>query len=135
MIKKSMALLLPILIPLLLVVSVNEYYRIKLNKQHYFRSKIISINSSNAYIDKCSWQCHDNTSYCKTHHVKLLNRYFPYVDQLYFGIIDLLKMPGNYVMANIVFLVILWPALMYYFFVRTIFMQIKIAELKKSKNG
>ncbi|MCP2042663.1 hypothetical protein [Pontibacter sp. HSC-36F09] len=53
------------------------------------------------------------------------------VDPMYFGIITVLGMMRNYVLANIVFLVVLCPLLMSYLFIKSIRLQKQIRLLKQ----
>jgi len=66
--------------------------------------------------EKCSWKCHDDTAFCKTNHVKYAKSYFNQIDPIYFGIINSLKSTGDYRGANILFLVLLIPIIIYFLF-------------------
>ena len=116
------------------MVLVNEMMRPTIKENPYSKGKTIAMNSAIQSKDKCSWVCHNNTSYCKTNHVKYLKPYFENVDLLYFGMIGGLKGTGNYVWANIIFLVLLLPLLMYYLLIRILDMRNEIITIKK-RNG
>lgn len=60
-----------------------------------------------------------------------LKPYFAFIDPVYFGMIQGLKATGNYAGANFIFLVILWPLIMYWLLVKVIVSQLKINQLKK----
>ena len=107
--KKYLLGLLVLMSPFIIMILVNESFRYKNNEEQYSAFGITAINSNNYTPDKCTWVCHNNTNYCKEHHVKYLKNYFAYSDKLYFGIIGLLASTGNYGLANIIFLVILIP--------------------------
>src|SRR5688572_861830 len=96
-----------------IIIIVNESVRGNQKERAYVIKGISAINTSKAQLQKCTWQCHNNTGYCKSNHVRFLNQYFSFVDPVYFGMIHLLTSTGNYQLANIIFLVILWPLLMF----------------------
>ena len=112
----------------------NELLRPSLTGNRYQAHGVTAMNSAKANLDECSWICHNNTSYCKDNHVKVLKDYFDYTDPIYFGIIHLLKSTGNYGVANIVFLVILFPLIMYLLLIKSIDMNRQINMLKSKKN-
>lgn len=114
------------------MVIVNECTRIQ-NKSH-FKSKGFTILNTTAPIkNKCSWNCHNNTSYCIKHHIKLTKPYLNFTNPIYFGAIGALMSTGNYGLANILFLVILMPLWMFYFLVKSIDLIIEINKNKKWK--
>lgn len=117
--------------PFLLMVLVNETVRPTIREKPYSQVGITAINSVIQTPDKCTWNCHNNTTYCKQHHVKLMKPYFSIVDPIYFGIITLLQLTGGYALANIIFLVILWPLLMFFLLTGILDMQQKIKEIKR----
>ena len=116
------------------MVLVNECVRWKGGESRYTTQGINAIHSAQRLKEGCTWICHNVTDWCKVHHVKFLRDHFAFVDQVYFGIIRLLKGTGAYRAANIVFLVILIPALMCYLLVRSINMQLEIKRIKR-KHG
>lgn len=125
--------ILPLVIPILIVIGVNEYTKGPKEGKPYRLLGVEALNTGKAQLKQCSWQCYNNTAYCKAHHVSLLKPYFSYCDPIYFGMIHLLKSSGNYAGANIVFLVILWPLLMYWLFIKVIKSQMKMNQLKKGR--
>lgn len=116
------------------MVIVNELVKPTLKGKPYQAYGVTAINSGEVNPIKCTWNCHNNTDYCKQNHVKILKDYFEYTDPIYFGIIKLLKSTGNYGMANIVFLVILLPLIMYILLIKSINMNRQIKMLKSNKN-
>lgn len=120
--------------PFLLMVLINEYVGWRVGKSGYVIQEVEAIHSSQRLKERCTWVCHNDTNWCKQHHVKFLNGHFALVDQVYFGIIHLLKGTGAYRAANIFFLVILIPVLMCYLLVRSINMQLEINRIKR-KHG
>lgn len=130
--KKIVLFSLILIIPLLFVVSVNEYTRLTNSNNGFVRKGITAINPSIKTPEKCSWYCHTDTGYCKKHHTHLLKKYTSKIDPFYFGIINSLHNAGDYGLANIIFLVILFPAFIYVLLIKSISIQRKI---KKLKNG
>lgn len=113
------------------MVVVNEFMRDTIKEKPYSAHGITAINSADRTVEKCTWICHNNTSYCKKKHVKYLKPYFGLTDVLYFGVIDLLYSTGNYGLANIVFLVILMPLILWFLLIRSANIQDEITKLKK----
>ena len=81
-------------------------------------------------MNRCSWYCHDtNINYgCKSKHNPIIRN--KSIEKLYKKILAGLD-TGNYVLMNIVFLVILWPMLMYILLLACITTQQKINSIKK----
>ena len=129
--KKIKRNILILLAPFVLMVVVNELTRIQ-NKTHYKSKGFTLLNTTEPIKNECSWNCHNNTSYCLKNHVKLTKPYLKYSNPIYFGAIAALRSTGNYGLANIVFLVILMPLWMFYFLTKSIDL---ILEIKKKKNG
>jgi len=119
--------------PFLLMIIVNEVVRPTIKEKPYSKYGITAINSADKITEKCSWICHNNTTYCKENHVKYLKNYYPYTDTIYFGIISLLAKTGNYGLANIIFLVILLPLLIWLFIIKSLNIQDKMNKLKKNQ--
>ena len=134
--KRSLFYLAILLFPILLMVGVNEYIRPKIKPRDQIIDGNLPMNTPSAlHPEKCSWQCHDDTNFCQDNHVKFAGRYFDLIDPIYFGIIDSLKSTGNYGLANIIFLVILFPLFMYFLLIQSVDMEFKIRELKRDRNG
>lgn len=119
-----------LILPVLFVVSINEYSRLNSSNKGFVRKGITAINPSVKTPKKCSWYCHTDTGYCKKHHTHLLKNHTSKIDPFYFGIINSLHNAGDYGLANIIFLVILFPALIYVLLIKSISIQRKIKELK-----
>jgi len=117
------------------MVIVNEAYRPTIKETPYTAHGITAINSDIRSPHKCSWVAHSDTSYCKQHHVKFLKAHFHITDKIYFGAIAALRSTGNYGAANIIFLVILFPLIIWYSLVNIIDYSIAIRNLKKQQNG
>lgn len=123
-----------LLLPYIIMVVINESYRPLITEKPYSAYGFTAINSDIKSPLKCSWIAHSNTSYCKQHHVKFLKGYFHITDKMYFGVIQVLHSTGNYGAANIVFLVILFPLIMWYSLIKIIDYTIAIRKLKNRKN-
>jgi len=129
--RKSILYLSILTFPFLGMITVNELVRLNTAKQGNDRQGIVTINSTKKLKEKCSWICHDRTAYCKENHVKFVKSYFDNIDPIYFGIINRLKLTGNYRLGNILFLVIFMPLIMYIFLTKSIIIQWEIREIKK----
>lgn len=129
--KRRLLYLAILVFPLLSMVAVNEFARGSVTEDGYTSHGITAINSAEGFKEKCSWACHNDTKYCKEHHVKLAKPYFAQIDPIYFGIIRSLQSTGNYGLANIIFLVILIPLLIYILLVKSIRLQRQIRHIKK----
>ena len=129
--KKQFLYWLILLIPFIGIIMINEFVRLNSNHVGYNIQGVNAINTEKKLKEKCSWICHNNTNYCKKNHVNLTKLYFNRIDPIYFGIINSLKLTGNYGLANIIFLVILLPLTMYILLVKSISIQFKISKLKK----
>ena len=120
-------------IPFIGMILTNEIVRLHINSNFYNNQVTSDVNTSIIQKKKCTWICHDNTNYCKVNHVKFAKPYFNIIDPIYFGIINSLKLTGNYGLANILVLVILFPLIIYFLLVKSISIQFEICELKKNK--
>jgi hypothetical protein len=113
------------------MIAINEFVRSESTGKGYNANGITAINSDESTKEKCSWICHNNTSFCKDHHVKLASPYFDDIDPIYFGIIGLLKSTGNYGLANIIFLVVIIPLTIYTLLIKSIDIQLKIRNKRR----
>lgn len=121
-----------ILFPIFLMVAANEFSRISVKDQPYQSYGFETINSGRKIEGKCTWVCHNYTAYCKIHHVKFNPSYFKFTDPIYFGMIASLRSFGNYGLANIFLLVLLFPLLIYLLFIKSLNIQDRINQIKKS---
>jgi hypothetical protein len=131
--KKMLRNAIILLFPFLIMVLINEAVRPKIKEQPYTVYGITTMNSAKYLTNKCTWACYNNTTYCKTHHVKYLQPYYAITDVFYFGLIDLLESTGNYGAANLIFLVFLFPLTILYFIIKSLDIQEKIQKLIKQK--
>ena len=114
------------------MVGVNESVRTGVKEKAYFIKKTTAINSGEKLKNKCTWHCHNDTAFCKKNHVKTKGGIFKIIDPIYVGIINFLKSTGHYVFANIFFLVILFPLIIYFLFIKNIDLRIKINKIKNA---
>jgi len=129
--KRLVRNILILLSPFLFMALINEGVRPKIKEKPYISHGITAINSAVYISDKCSWACHNNTVFCKNHHVKYLKPFYPFTDVLYFGVINVLASTGNYGAANIIFLVFLFPFTILYFIIKSLNIQDEIRKLSK----
>lgn len=132
-IKNSIRNLAILILPFLIMILVNEFVRLNIKDTPCSIQGITAINSLDRVKDRCTWICHNQTIYCKQNHVKLNKKYFVITDKLYFGLINLLGSTGYYGLANILFLAIFFPVLMWLLLIKSINIQYKINELKKNE--
>lgn len=123
--------LLIFLFPLVFIVSVNEYSRLQLEPTAYQSRGQATLNPASLDPEKCTWACHNDTGYCKAHHVNFDSSYFAFTDPLYFGMITLLKGFGNYGLANILILVLFVPLLIFFLLIKSLNIQDRINRLRK----
>lgn len=119
--------------PFILMILVNEIIRPTIIEEPYSKSGITTMYSDDKISDKCTWVCQNETSFCKEKHVKYLKPYFKYTDPLYYGIINMLQSTKKYEAANIVFLVVLIPTLIWVFIIKSLNIQDEINALKKQQ--
>jgi hypothetical protein len=113
------------------MIIVNEATRIRIKEKPYSAQGVSAINSNEYYPEKCSWACHNRTAFCKTNHVKYLKPYYGITDNLYFGAIDALASTGFYGVANIIFLVLLFPITILYFVIKSLNIQDNISKISR----
>ena len=127
--KKLLRNLALLIAPFLVMVLTNELVRPTIEEQGYTRQGVTAINSAIRSTSQCSWNCHNDTQYCKQHHIRWVG-YEKWIDPIYFGMIKRLKSTGDYELANIIFLVILAPLLMYILLVKIFDLTQQIKNLK-----
>ena len=122
-----------LIFPILLIIIVNEKVRPTIKEKPFSMNGLNGMNSIDKNLNKCSWSCYMNTKYCKENHVKYMKPYYKYTDPIYFGIINFNHKTGNYVLANIIFLVLLLPLLVYGFIIKSMNIQDEINKLKTKR--
>ena len=136
--KKILRNILILLAPYLFIALVNENVRPKIKGAGYtkttpspyndYKSINTAMNPELKNHDVCSWRCHKVP--CKP---QLLKSVESYIDPIYSGIISFLSKGGSfasYGIANILFLVLLWPLVMFYLLIKSLDMQQEIKNLK-----
>jgi hypothetical protein len=132
--KKNFRNIAILIFPFLLMIIVNEIVRPTIKEKPYSKYEITAMNSDDKISHKCTWICHNNTRFCKESHVKYLKPYYKITDKIYFGMISLLQKTGNYGLANIIFLVVLAPLLIWFFIVKSMNIQDEINLYKRNNN-
>ena len=97
--------------PFLLMVVVNEATKTEDNTIHLNKKEEPAINTEEASPDKCTWDCHTNGCSHRDQNVISLGP----IDTLRRMIIESLGVSNGdtYQTNNVLFLVILWPVLMF----------------------
>jgi hypothetical protein len=108
-INNKLVNILILLLPIFLLISINEYSRAISKERGFVRKGITGINSGIKTREKCSWSCHRDMQYCKKYHTKISVGLIKKIDPIYFGIIKRMYTIGDYGLANIIFLVFLFP--------------------------
>lgn len=95
--------------PFLLMVVVNEATKTKAYTVHVWEDEVPALNTEGSLPNKCTWHCH--TDGCS--HQNVISR--GPIDTLRSMIIDSLGVSNGvtYQTNNVLFLVILWPLLMF----------------------
>jgi hypothetical protein len=127
--RKYLRNVLILFFPILLMIGVNELSRIPIKANSNKNYGQETINSGRKVEEICTWACHNDTGYCKIHHVKFNPTFFRFTDPLYFGMIVSLRSFGNYGLANIFFLVLFFPFLIYSLLIKSLNIQDQINQV------
>ncbi len=97
--------------PFLLMVVVNQATKTKAYTIHVFVEKVSALNTEDSLPSKCTWHCHTKGCSHRNQNVISLGP----IDTLRSMIIDSLGVSNGdtYQTNNVLFLVILWPVLMF----------------------
>ncbi len=133
MMKRTIRNLAVLLFPIVLMIIMNEMVRPTIKEKPFSMNGLNGMNSNDKNANKCNWTCYMTTMYCKENHVKYMKPYYEYTDPMYFGIINFNHKTGNYVLANIIFLVLLLPLLVYGFIIKSMNIQDEINNLKTKR--
>jgi len=113
--------------PLLFIIIINQSFRSKYSsKEHFYLVKSNYLTASST--SKCTWKCHHDTQFCKKHHVKFSYSLFPYIDYIYFGIINVLAYSNDYRVANVIILGFLFPLFIYLLLIKSLVLKSKIKK-------
>ncbi len=109
------------------MIIINESYRFNIMEKNWTYAGVKTMNSAVYDLNKCSWACHNSTTnHCLKNHIKIIKPGFPLYKQIndfYWGIINFnskktngkkVSNPKFYATMNLIFLVVLWPLLMFY---------------------
>jgi hypothetical protein len=121
-----------VLLPFVLMILINESIRSSIKERPFKYNGFKTMNSDDRIKNKCTWNCHNRTSYCKSHHLKFLKQYISFTDEMYKGEIYLLRSTGKYELANIAILVIFIPFLILYFFIKGLDMRNEIKKIRRN---
>lgn len=128
--KNATRIILLLISPYLFIILINEFIRPWINETPYTAFGITAMNSAERIPNRCTWECHNNTTYCMEHHVHVMKPVMKITNLFYFGLIGVLAATGNYGLANIIFLVFLIPLMILYFIYRSMRIQDEINLLK-----
>lgn len=131
--KRWMLYSIPLIVPFLILVVVNALFSNEEGEKAHRIATFKAANTGEKIRSKCTWACHNDTNFCKTNHVQLMNPYFDVIDPIYFGIIRGLKATGDYGLANIIVLVLVLPMIMYFLLIQSIRMYWEIKALKEDE--
>lgn len=109
-----------LLAPFIMMILVNESVRLTIKDKPYSIGEVTCINSADKILDRCTWICHNNTTYCLKNHVKSGMRTISFTKSIYFGIISMLKSSGNYMKANLVVFVLIIPITIWFFLIKVL---------------
>ncbi|MEY5048469.1 MAG: hypothetical protein RLZZ175_1828 [Bacteroidota bacterium] len=112
-------------LPFLFIITVNETLRLNNNYSQ-------KINPSIENPNKCSWTCHNNTTYCKKNHVKMNKNDLVKTESIYWGIISLLKSTGNYKIANLILFLVFFPISIWLLIINILSAQNKIKKISNA---
>ncbi|MGB1247243.1 MAG: hypothetical protein ACPG4Z_00050 [Chitinophagales bacterium] len=131
--KKIFRNIIILIAPFLIMFVVNELSQHPKKPDGIIFSGVKTINYDGVVMYECSWHCHQNTQFCIDNHTHFLQPVIDYINPIYFAIIDGLFATGNYGLANIVFLVILWPLLMYFLLIKCLNLRSKLKQTKHNE--
>ena len=97
--------------PFLLMVVVNQATKTKANTVQVFGEKVSALNTEDSLPSQCTWHCHNDG--CSHHNNNVIS--LGPIDTLRSMIIESLGVSNGdtYQTNNVLFLVILWPVLMF----------------------
>jgi hypothetical protein len=118
MISPTLRNILILMFPFIFMIIINEFTHIQKHNHKYL--KIKTINPGIKHAEHCTWACHENTDWCRKHHVKMPDNYLVITNIPYRKVIDSLKdgnnlYKGDYQINNILYLVILIPITIWFF--------------------
>ena len=127
--SNSLKITILFLFPFLTIFIVNESVRYVNKLKH---NNTYKINTSIENPNKCTWTCHNNTSYCKKNHVKMNKNDLAKTESIYWGIISMLKSTGNYKIANLILFLVLFPISIWLLIINILSAQNKIKKISNA---
>ena len=121
-----------LLLPFVLMIVINESFRSSIKERPFKYNGFKTMNSDDRIKNKCTWNCHNKTSFCKSNHLNFLKKYTSFTDKMYKGEIHLLRSTGKYELANIAILVIAIPFLIFYFLIKGLNIRNEIKKIKQN---
>lgn len=120
------------LIPISSLFIVNEALRSTTKTNSSMFRGASRINSGLKLRGECTWACHEgfDVIHCRKYHVKYLNQYDGLVFSMYRFITTTLNSFGNYYIANIIILVVVIPAFMFFMLLKTLKLTLEIRKIK-----
>ena len=123
-----------IIAPFTIMIAINEFERPKINNKSHSYNGFSTINPGGPNTQICTWDCHFHTAtHCQKYHVKFLKPFYKVTHIPYDFVIHRLRDTGNYDLANIIFLVLLFPFTIIYFLIKSLNLQDEINKLSKQK--
>ena len=111
-------------VPFLVMIMINESMRGTLKSMNNKIYGVSTMNSGDYDFTTCTWACHNaTTNHCKVHHANSISPYFKWIDPIYFGMIGGLHKTGNYGLANVILIALIWPLFMSYLLFRVLKMR------------
>lgn len=112
----TIALFIPILLAYAFVITVNSESYINHHKEP---SKYMFIHDY-SYADKCGWECFEHTDKCIKEHKGLPDGFRQTIKPAYYGFIHALRSTGDYYLANLILIALVWPVAMSVLGMRTV---------------
>ena len=124
---RIIAYLLPILLPLVIIVTVNTF-----SNRPYSDGDA----RDEAHRDVCTWYCHNHTNYCQANHTNWVSPEMQQTfDPFFYGLIESIESTGFYRLGSVLFLALLWPLLIYLVYLRILRLERRIKALKSKSTG
>jgi len=122
--KRFIFYLLILTTPFFCLIMVNEAYRLEVYQVAVFGKLKPSINPQQKDAKRCTWDCHTHGCSHRVHNCINIG----IIDVLYQNIINSLKLKDGgdvYQLMNVLFLVIIWPLVMFGLLVANVELYIK----------
>lgn len=118
-----------------IMVAVNETVRHNVPSHKYKYKGIHTIHSDASLKDRCTWKCHNEditqVRWCRKNHLMMDPVMLAVTDIPYEGVVHTLMGMGNYPLANILLLVLIFPSATLWMLVRSLEMEKSIRKLDR----